>query len=66
MENYTLVVTKKALGLYWHVRLISNYGKGIEEILMHSQNYYNKGNAIRAARNLAHNLTLPMVVEDEG
>lgn len=60
MNFYSLVVTRKAFGLLWHVRLVSSSNN---EILLSSEKYYSKGNAVRAARTLGSSLNIPIVIE---
>lgn len=62
-DHYTIVVTPRVLGFYYHVNLVSNYGLGIEEIVMSSENYFSKSNAMRAAETLSNNLAVPLTLE---
>lgn len=64
-EYYTLVVTPRLLGLYWHVRLVANFRSNLEEMVMHSENYHNKQNAVRAARKLGSNLGIEVYIEEK-
>lgn len=45
-----VIVTKKLL--FWYVKLVGKNG----EPIMHSETYYNKSNADRAAKNLRKEL----------
>lgn len=45
--------------LFWYVRLVADNG----EVLMHSETYYNRYNAVRSARRLSAALDVEVVDE---
>jgi hypothetical protein len=63
-SHLTLVISKTLLGLRRHVRLVSNYGSGIEEIVMTTQRYSTRHTAYERAYELGEQLGIEVVVEE--
>lgn len=67
-DHLTLVVGKGKYGIGYRVRLMSNYGMGIEEAVLVSQRYKGsadgKGHAVRSGQTLSKQLNVALVIED--